>query len=186
MLYIISGVPRSGKSILSKKLFTAKNISYFPIDALTSCLEESVPEIAILHKQSHAKEFEKISPIIISLLINLSQQEESYIVEGDRILPHSLKSLQNTIGKNNVRICYLGYENENKKDKLKKIRSHATNKDDWTVRYSDKQLLSIIENMIERSCSIKKECAENDIAYFDVSENFEKAQNDAFNYLLNI
>ena len=61
MLYIISGVPRSGKSILSKKLFTAKNISYFPIDALTSCLEESVPEIAILHKQSHAKEFEKIS-----------------------------------------------------------------------------------------------------------------------------
>ncbi len=185
MLYIISGVPRSGKSTLARKIFTEKNIPYFPIDAFTSCLEECAPELGIFHGQTYAEEFEKISPIMKSLFTNLSQEEDSYIVEGDGILPHSLKSFQETLGKESVRICYLGYDSESKEKKLENIRTHAISKDDWTTRYSDEQLLVIVEGMIERSSFIKEECQKNGIAYFDVSNNFENAQEHALDYLLN-
>jgi AAA+ ATPase superfamily predicted ATPase len=184
MLYIIAGAPRSGKSTLARKISKEKNIPYFPLDALTGSLEDFAPEVGVLHGAPFIQWAENAWPILSGVLENLHTSEDSYIVEGDGVLPASVKQLVEKIGADSVRVCYLGCTTTTRDEKIATIRTYNTSKDDWTNKYSDEQLKPMVENMLEKSRYIRQECEKHRITYFDISDNFEDAQKKAFEYLI--
>jgi hypothetical protein len=68
MLYVIGGAPRSGKSLLAKRILKEKQISYFPVDAITGTLSRVAPEYGINHDLPFTTKAEKIWKFVESLL----------------------------------------------------------------------------------------------------------------------
>ena len=182
MLYLLGGAPRTGKSILARRLVVEKRIPYFGIDALTTVLQESLPDLGIKHGQPFIFKAEKIWPILKSLLIHFIEEEPDYLAEGDALLPKHVAELEKKY-KNEIGVCFTGFTKISPEDKLKEIRQFSDFKDDWTKERSDKEMLMDIKSMIEFSKYLKEECKKFDIKYFEISDNFQKNLDIVFNYL---
>jgi hypothetical protein len=182
MLYIIGGAARSGKSILVHRMLTEKLIPYFPLDGLVGMLKNSAPEHEVTHSLPFIEKSENTWKFSNSLLKYFIKTQEIYAVEGDCILPKHIAELQVKYSEN-IRCCFLGYCNVSSKQKLDLVRNFNRGEKDWTNKHDDDAMVVMIEKMIEYSIYLKEECKKYNIAFFDVSEDFEKAQDDAFEFL---
>jgi len=182
MLYLLGGAPRTGKSVIARRLVAEKQIPYFCIDALTTVLQESLPNLGIKHGQPFVSKAENLWPILKSLLFHLAEEEPDYLVEGDALLPKRIPELEKKY-KNEIRVCFTGFTKISPQDKLKEIRKFNDFKDDWTKTRSDERMLKAIKSMIEFSQYLEKECKKFNIKYFEISDNFQKNLNIVFEYL---
>jgi hypothetical protein len=182
MLYLIGGVSRSGKTLLAQKMVRKKRIPYYSLDALISTLTSAVPELGIHYDLPFIGKAEKAWSFTRETLGYFHYEEESYVAEGDCILPHQIAELMKEKSKD-IRCCFMGYSLTSPTEKLELVRKHAIRKNDWTYEYDDCELLEKIVNFIEYSSFLKEECAKYNIAYFDVSQDFLKAQKRAYDYL---
>ena len=181
MLYILGGAPRSGKTLLSKRMLVEKHIPYFPIDALIGTLTEGLPELEITHKQPFITKSERLWKLTKHLFDFFLINEEEYLIEGDAILPSQVKKLVDE-GKN-IRACFVGYTKLNPEEKLKSLRKYGDGKKDWTNNQTDETMLLILERTIDYSKYIKGECEKYGIKFFDVSSDFEKVCDQVFDYM---
>ena len=123
MIYLIGGSPRSGKTILSKRLSKALNIQYISTDILrlvmVACLKgadryeyfpfekmfDSAGSVEKFYKNTSAKKMLKadieeakiLMPGIKAFICHLLNSEMDYIIEGVHFLP----SLVSQFKKNN-------------------------------------------------------------------------------------
>jgi len=182
MLYLLGGAPRTGKSIIARKFVAEKQIPFFSIDALTTILEESLPNLGIKHGQPFISKAENLWPALKSLLVHLIEEEPDYLIEGDAFLPKHIPELEKKY-KNEVKVCFTGFTKISPQDKLREIRKFSGYKDDWTKGRSDERMLKAIKSMIEFSQYLKKESKKFNIKYFEISDNFQKNLDIVFEYL---
>ena len=183
MFYIIGGAPRSGKSLLALRMVKERGVPYFPTDALIGTLGRVAPEHQINHDVAFIEKARRVWKFIEHLFTHFLSEEESYLVEGDCILPEHVAAFikKHTTG---VRACFLGYGNIDVNTKLSFVRKYNRGDIDWTNEQSDEEMMPMIGRMIEYSHYLEKECKENNIKYFDVSENFELGWQQAYDYLV--
>ena len=81
-------------------------------------------------------------------------------------------------------MCFVGYTHVAIEQKVRDIRAHSNGRGDWLVNESDTFIQAHIANMITYSQTIKSECEKYALPYFDTSENFVQAIEDATEYLL--
>jgi len=182
MLYILGGAARSGKSMLSKKLVSEKQIPYISTDRIISMLQRGIPDVGINHNQKIIPKSIKLWPFIKPFCKSLIKHEPHYLVEGDSLLPKFITELIDTY-KKGVKVCFVGYTSISIENKLKEIRKFGGQKGDWTLELTDEKILRGIKDMISYSKYLKSECNKYNIKYFDVSINFPKKMDDIFNYL---
>ncbi|MFA6096157.1 MAG: hypothetical protein WC788_00850 [Candidatus Paceibacterota bacterium] len=176
MIYLIGGAARSGKTILSKRLLTGKSIPYFCIDYLVSAIDRT------LHNKPSFDAAMKIQPQLESMIRNITEIEPDYIVEGDKILPELASRLSKEYP-NQIISCFLGYASADPSIKMEEIKQNPGPINNWTKNSSNEELMQLIAEMTDYSAFIKKECNKYDIPYFDVSNNFSKNIDLAFQYL---
>lgn len=166
MLYIIGGVPRVGKSIISRRLTKDFGIPCFSTDLLVTVLEQA-PNYKIKHGQPFISKAKKLWKFFEPLSTHIIYGGEDYVLEGDGILPMQIFKLQKKFPKK-VKACFIGIRKENKNEKFKIIRQweHLPG-GDWTKRYPDKDLLKIINKMIITSTYLQKECMKYELPYFE-------------------
>jgi hypothetical protein len=82
-----------------------------------------------------------------------------------------------------IKYCFLGYTDLDTNEKLALVRKYHQGETDWTKNQSDEDMLRAIDEMVEFSKYVQKECAAFGIEYFDVSHNFDGARKQAFDYL---
>ena len=181
MLYVIGGASRSGKTLLSRRAVSEKEIPYFPLDALFGALANGAPEFGVRYGDSLMERPAKMWPISKHLFNFFFQEERDFLIEGDSILPSQMNELISS--GESIRCCFLGYSELTKDEKLALVRKHHQGDIDWTQEISDKEMSEMIDEMIEFSKFLRKECATYGIRYFDVSHDFEGARNAAFDYL---
>ncbi|TSC64210.1 MAG: Uncharacterized protein G01um101491_343 [Parcubacteria group bacterium Gr01-1014_91] len=183
MLYIIGGAPRSGKTLLARRIVSEKNIPYFPLDALFGALANGAPEFGISYENSLTERPVKMWPISKHLLNFFFEEEKDYLLEGDSILPSQVDELLRA-GKP-IKCCFLGYTDLSADEKLSLVRKHHQGEVDWTKDISDEAMLGMLNEMIEFSKYLETECAKYKIAYFDVSRDFDAVRERVFSHLFN-
>lgn len=183
MLYIIGGVSRSGKSLLVHKILQEKLIPFFPLDGLVGMLTHSAPEHGVKHQNDFVDKSEKTWKFSKELFKYFIATQESYAVEGDCILPKQVAELQVKYSER-IRCCFMGYPSLTAQEKLDAVRRFHVGEKDWTHKHSDEAMLEMIEAMIVYSKHLQEECKTYNIPFFDVSEDFEKSQAEAYEFLV--
>lgn len=181
MIYILGGASRSGKTLLSRRAVSEKLIPYFPLDALFNSLANGAPQLGITYNQPFVERAEKMWPVAKPLFKFFSDEEQSFLVEGDSVLPSQVAELIHEGIQ--VRSCFVGYAGLTKEEKLAHIRKHHQGDRDWTRGISDEKLLVDVEEMIQFSKYLKEECAKFGIEYFDISHDFDGPRESAFSHL---
>lgn len=178
---MLGGASRSGKTLLARRAVSEKQIPYFPLDALLGSLVYGAPQMGIRYEDSFTDRSNKLWPITKQMIKMLLNEEQSYLIEGDSILPAQVSELM--AQQASVRSCFVGYGGLSGAEKLSLVRQHHRGEVDWTKEIPDKDLLPMIETMIDFSKYIKEECMRHKIEYFDISHDFQGSQDAAFQYL---
>jgi 2-phosphoglycerate kinase len=180
MIYLIGGRPRSGKSILRKRILEKYKISGISTDTLRYMLSEADPLLGVHHTRTAKQNAPIMMPYIDKLIEHLIKyDEEDFVVEGAVLIPELLSKY---VSRKNIRCCYLGYSNLTTKEKLKATKEHERD-NDWTKNYSMKEFKNFIKNSINKSKKEKKECEKYNIKYFDIDQNFDESINKVIKYL---
>jgi hypothetical protein len=77
----------------------------------------------------------------------------------------------------------MGYTEIDPHTKLMEIRRNIS-ESDWTYRYSDVELLELVEKQVLRSKELKAECEIYGIKYFDTSLDFHGTVKSVAQYLV--
>ena len=164
----ISGVARSGKSTLSKKIREKRKYNYIPLDYFTSSLKRNSKEIGITSNVVIDKDSSKKLALFLSRIVEIMDTtDEKYLIDSAHILP---EDIINYLDKDKWDIYYVGYPNITAKEKFDIIRKYDT-ENDWTFYKSDEELLEKVEKLVELSNYIKDKCEELNITFIDTSKD---------------
>ena len=182
MLFIVGGAARSGKSIVARKFLSQTGIPYFSLDFLMMGLANGVPQLGVNPEAPTRLNAEKLWPVVRAMGKNVVEVGLDYLFEGDSIFPMRVSDLVNEYpGK--VRACFVGYTEISAHAKLNEIREFAGHPNDWVSDYTDEEVLKLIDEMIDYSRHLKRECIRLNIPYFDQSESFANTVEAVLSYL---
>jgi hypothetical protein len=183
LLYIIGGAPRVGKTIIAQEFLERENTPFLSLDLLKLCLVNSLPQARINPKDSSAEVAGQMWPVVRELCLAILQNKRDYLVEGDAILPTHIGELVDKFP-DDVRACFLGFENSNPMERLMLVRQHP-GPEDWLAKFEDNEVLAMLDEMIEFSRQLHDDAAARRIPYFESLTNFEDFKDQVLLYLVN-
>ncbi|MCW3095715.1 MAG: hypothetical protein JWL77_1333, partial [Chthonomonadaceae bacterium] len=178
MLLIIGGAARTGKSILSRRLLLETHQPYLSLDVLKMGLVNGLPSFGLDPEASAIAIAEQLWPLVKAMAVNMVETDVHYTIEGE-ILPKHADELALRFPKE-VRAGFLGYADIVPRQKLAEIRKFGGHPNDWLTDYPDEDILELVEQNVEFSRYLQKECRRLGIPYFDTSESFDSVQNRVF------
>lgn len=171
MLLLVSGTSRSGKTLIAKKLLAEKQIPYLSLDWLMMGFNTGIPEYGIHHLLWPDEIAKKMAPFLGGVIDSMLAEGMDYVIEGEALLPQWVAGLVKR-NPGRIRAVFVGYTEIDVEDKVTLVREHAHAEDDWLTRESDDYIRDHIENMIAYSKTIKAQCKEHGLRYFDTSADF--------------
>jgi adenylate kinase family enzyme len=178
-VYIISGVARSGKSILTYELHKKYGYSFLGTDDIRYMIEKRLTDS---EEPIDSKVRNNIVwPYVESLIqtrLKFGKDDDGFIFEGDILRPSRVSIFKNLP---NVHIVCIGYPNISVADKMKQIRDYKDGYD-WTDKLSDEELEKEVIRLIERSKEFQQECIKEGIQFIDLS-NYEEGIQQALDYI---
>ena len=187
MIYLIAGVPRSGKSQFSKQLSQKLNIARIDFDDITTAFEALVPEYGLFMTMDQDIREQKAYPIVESLINFYLQRKENLVIEGDNFDLQDWSKYKE-ICKNSLKMCVFGYGDITQEKKIE-INSETTIEQIcWFEPLSINEKIRIAQEMIDKSKKMRKEVDEindlNYIKYFETHPNFKNALEEAMGFCL--
>lgn len=181
MVYLIGGAPRVGKSTLTKLMLERDKIGYVDADWIIFMLMHAAPQLGVaaftdLNLAEFKNKAVNFYPFLHEFVKYNQPVIDKYIVEGDSFLPEHVISLQNEF---QVRACFLGTSKLSPEILLDNPSSN-----NWIKKLTHEQLIVLCNWVIETSEYLKKECAVNNIMYFDVANNYPGQLEKAYQYLI--
>ena len=170
--FLISGPPRSGKSILSRRLAHALGYSYIPGDAIVSSFQCIFPEHGISHGGKNYTQIAKnFAPFLYKLISELQRFKINFVIDSYHILPHNLI---NKLDRESIEVVFIGYGSTTLEEKMDAIEQY-NGEPDWSKSVKRELMLPKLANWIEFSRNLEKECDSLGIRYIDLGINFEKS-----------
>lgn len=179
MVFIIGGAPRSGKTHIQQILLERYKIPNLPIDDLSVGFFR-MPQFGITEATKDLEKSFKMWPFLKGFIQRRTDYQDYYLVEGVNLLPEFVSEFKDNT---NVRICFLGYSKITAKEKVELILSNPSH-DGRTHDLSGQKLLNKIQEHIERSKVIEKECEKYGLTYFDTSVDFEGTINKVVEFFI--
>lgn len=175
MIYILSGVAKSGKTYIAKRLLEERQISYFSTDYLMMSLSLAAPELKVNHEEDDFVVASHMEPFLYYMIRSMIQNHIDYCIEGVHFNPTFAKKLL-TEFKGQIRFLYLGFANVSWEDKLDELNRYRLAMENcWFKHYSYDQMVDLVKYLIEVSQRTKKESKQLGIPYIDVYDIFEQA-----------
>lgn len=172
MIYFIGGSSRSGKSIIAKRLAEHLKLPYLSTDSLMMGFMNGVPEMGIHDKLWPDEIAVKMWPFISSMVENMIYNHQDYIIEGEALLPSHVKGFSEK-HQNNVKSCFIGFDDVDINQKVLEVKNHPNHDNDWLISLPEAEIVNHITNMKAFSQKIRQECEEVGLDYFRSSNNFE-------------
>lgn len=168
---VIAGVPRAGKSTLSKILAEElENYHLINLDAVRNGFGDIFPELDIndMGGKNNTVEFPRFVSRMIYWNQKILKNKFSYIIDGCQILPEVAEELfPDSI------IIYLGHGNRGPQEILENIRKNDT-PDEYSYHRSDERMLDSINRNIEFDKDLQEKCELYKIKYIDTFDDREK------------
>jgi hypothetical protein len=183
MLYLIGGVPRSGKSQVRNLLLKNHKISGVSIDIITKALHYSYPQLGIIENDNEQTDEEQTAilwPFVQGFIRAYRWYKSDYILEGVNLDPTLLKDLSET---KYLKMCFMGYAEIDPKKKVQDIRENHSDAE-WTNEMNDEAIEEMVRLLINKSKKVREVCKEFGLRYFDTSDNFQEVIKTAADYLV--
>ncbi len=184
MLFFIGGAARTGKGILTRRLLAEARLPYLSVDVLKMGVVRAFPVLGIQPDAGALIVAHQIWPLVWEMSRSLLFDRVSYIFEGE-ILPQPLALLRDH-NPTQVNACFIGYALIDPQQKLEQIRQNAGYPNDWSISYSDADLLSIIQREIGFSQYLQHACQSSNFPYFDTSQNFVATLDQVFQHIQSV
>jgi hypothetical protein len=179
-LYIIGGVPRTGKTTLAERLQHELHVTGTELDHLRALFNADAASTISYNSRANIHLVTKqLSPYLEHLYAHLVGSSTSHVINGEVISPFSLEK---SAYFEYMRPCFMGISDT--ETTLENVRLHQSSVD-WTTSLPDNRLRGIFDTYVRRSEKISRQCAEIGIRYFDVTADFLTAHGRAFEYLMN-
>ena len=178
---LILGIPRAGKSTLSKEIVKKYN-NYITIDtdSIRDAFQHALPKTEI--NKHNGKGMKDDFPKFIRELLywkSYNNQEYRYIIDSTDICVSKVKELFDS--KDNV-IVFLGYPHTTTDEVLKNCRKYDK-ENSWSRHVEDMEVKNYLEKYIQESKYLKEECEKYGFKFFDTSINREKVLKEAMEYI---
>ena len=168
MLYIISGVAKSGKTLIAKKLLEKYQISYFSTDYLMMSLSLAAPKLGVNHEEDDFIVANAMEPYLYFMIKTMVENNIDYCLEGVHFNPLFAKKIL-TDFKGRIKFLYLGFSDVSWEDKLDELNRYRLSLENyWFKHYSYDQMVELVKSLIEVSSTIKKKSRDFSIPYIDV------------------
>jgi shikimate kinase len=174
-IYVIGGVPRTGKTTLGVRLANELAISNLETDHFRAMFNAD-PTSNIGYKAGASIEEVTLAlrPYLESLLGAMTVSGGGVIINGEAIQPEMVTESPSA---DRIQACFLGIGDP--ESSFNAIRQHA-NQGDWTQTKTDGELRRILGKYAARSEKIEETCARLSLTYFDVSADFRGTHEAAF------
>ncbi len=175
VVYMVGGLPRTGKSILSQRIKSHVGCGGFETDHMRALFSadlhsavgfDSGAEIALVAKQA--------APYIHKLMEFVIGSGHDFLIEGELVTP---KLVIKSPHRAHIRSHFLGISDPDLA--FDNIRNNSS-PNDWAAKVSDEQLAAILEKYVARSTKIGRLCTKYGLDYTDVTQNFVEAHEAAF------
>ncbi len=183
MIYLIGGVARAGKSTTTSALLSTGGIPYLGIDYVKMAFAKSMPTLGIDPEGDDSLTARQLWPFVKAMIETMIENGQDYAFEGVYLLPDDVDSLFRT-HTDSVRACFLGFEHVDTNHKVREIKAHRGEGDDWLYDADDDELTRFVNHEKKLSCSLRTRCEELGLRYFENSNDFQQSIDDAVAYLL--
>ena len=183
MLFLVSGTSRSGKTLIARKILADKQIPYLSLDWLMMGFNDGIPEVGIHHLLWPNEIAEKMAPYLRGMIDCMLVDGMDYVIEGEAMLPQWVAELVEE-HPDKIRAVYVGYTEIEIENKVALVKEYGNGENDWLTGQSDDYIRDHIGNMIAYSRMIKSGCKKHRVPYFDTSEDFLGAIEDAIEFLV--
>lgn len=181
----IGGVPRAGKSTLAQMLYHKLNYSVFELDTVVHSFTKIFPELGISEKKKEDLD-KNFAPFAYEML-KCCDKDRKYgnikvVINGFQLSPNTISKFSKV---EDMIVIFLGMSDVTKEELLANIKS-TQEEGDWTLKYTDEQMLKTCQKLIDRSINIKKQCEQYGFMYYDTSTDREKTLNEIVDLLQKI
>jgi hypothetical protein len=183
MLYLIGGASRAGKTQVADRLMKELSAPRFSLDYLITAFDQGNPSLGVVHDLTARMVGERLWIYLKPMLINILEEEPSYIIEGDALLPRQARELFAMYPKM-IRTCFLGYPDIEVDVKVQAIKSFAGGPNNWTRTASDREIQGLALEGIRYSRELEAECAELKLPFFNTGQDFDSAIEKALQTLI--
>jgi len=161
MIYIIGGLPRTGKTLISSILIKQTGDLAIDTDDIRFMFNAKAHSpISFASGAKITRVTESLAPYIDSLVKASLHDTHDHIICGEALSPAAVAKF-----KDSCKICFLGFSDGVAQLKRVKAHQHA---DDWTKNLEDAHLQHTFKQYQQRSKQLQAECAEHGIDYFDM------------------
>jgi len=183
VIYILSGVAKSGKTYISEKILKDYGISSFSTDYLMMSLARANPNIGINPDSDDAVVADQLEPYLYEMIKTMVENNKTYLIEGVHFNPPFAQKLISEF-KGKLRFVYLGFADIDVSEKIDELNLHETLIENrWYRHFSTKQMIELIEYLKTVSSTLRKESLLREIKYIEV-KNIELQQNEIIQELL--
>jgi len=168
MIYILSGVAKAGKTLVSNEILKRHVISVFSTDYIMMMLAKGNQDLNIDTYASDSSVAKMIEPYVYGMIQTMVENDATYLIEGVHFNTDFSRRILDEFG-NKVRILYLGYQDvtaECKIDELYKYRDEMNNP--WIFNHPEESLEDIVKYLINESKRIHDECLSLGLTYIEV------------------
>ncbi len=183
MLYFIGGASRSGKTLMARHLLAERGLAYLSLDCIVMGFTNGLPRIGIHDKLMPDEIAERLWDFLEAMCQSMLWSDVDYVIEGEAMLPENLRALVDK-HPGRVRACFLGYADSSIETKLREVREHSREHNDWLTREPEAYIRDHLANMVDFSRMLRDECRAHDMRYFETSKDFSAATERARRYLL--
>jgi hypothetical protein len=183
MLYLVSGASRAGKTHIARKILTDMRIPYLSLDWLMMGFNNGIPEYGIHHLLRADEIARKMEPFLRSMIDCMLVDGMDYVIEGEAMLPQ-LTAAWIKEHPDKIKAVFVGYTRISVGDKVSLVKKHRCGENDWLTNESDEYIKDHIGNMIAYSGMLRDECEKHGLSYFDTSEDFRAAIDEAISHLV--
>ncbi len=168
MIYILTGIAKSGKSIVSKYILKTYQIPVISTDQIMMMVYYGNPELKLDINASDDTVSRMLEPYLYGLIKSLSSSKKDTLIEGVHFRASFVKKLQDEFPKM-IQALYLGYKDIRPEDKARELDLHRHLTDNcWYCYMNDKALLSLATYMIKESKRIFDACEQYGQQYIEI------------------
>lgn len=179
-IYIVGGLPRTGKTTVANRVAHTLEISSLETDHIRM-LFKTTPSSKIRSDSNANIDIvtKKLRPRLECLVESIVTGESSIVINGECIDPYMVSQ---SPYRDDIRSCFIGLDNP--ESAFERIRSVADS-NDWAYRKPDEELKVILEKYAIRSRALSKTCFALGVPYLDASEDFMSAHKQAYEIMTN-
>lgn len=170
MIYILTGVAKSGKSLIAKALMKSYHLQLIQTDHIMMMLHKGNPDSDLDIQASDSTVSLFLEPYVKGLIETILTHQGDYLIEGVHFLPSFAKELL-TLYPDKIKVLYLIYEKADPKLKALELVNHISFMDNpWFSEMNQIELENLCRYMIHESKRLGDACRKLNIPYVEVTD----------------